>query len=71
MAVLDWQTVRLGPAMSDVAYFIGSALQPEDRRANEEALVREYHAALAAAGGEHRLGRLLARLPPATASTAC
>lgn len=51
VAVLDWQTVRLGPAMSDVAYFIGSALQPEDRRAHEEALVREYHAALAAAGG--------------------
>jgi hypothetical protein len=51
VAVLDWQTVRLGPAMSDVAYFIGSALQPDDRRANEEALVREYHAALAAAGG--------------------
>jgi hypothetical protein len=51
VAVLDWQTVRLGPAMSDVAYFIGSALQPEGRRANEEALVREYHHALVAAGG--------------------
>jgi phosphotransferase family enzyme len=51
VAVLDWQTVRLGPAMSDVAYFIGSALQPEDRRANEESLVREYHAALVATGG--------------------
>lgn len=51
VAVLDWQTVRLGPAMSDVAYFIGSALLPEDRRENEEALVREYHAALSAAGG--------------------
>ena len=51
VAVLDWQTVRLGPAMSDVAYFIGSALQPEERRANEEALVREYHAALVATGG--------------------
>ena len=32
VAVLDWQTVRLGPAISDVAYFIGSALQPEERR---------------------------------------
>ena len=51
VTVLDWQTVRLGPSMSDVAYFIGSALQPEDRRANEEALVREYHAALIATGG--------------------
>ena len=52
VAVLDWQTVRLGPAMSDVAYFIGSALQPDARRANEEALVRDYHAALAAEGGD-------------------
>lgn len=51
VAVLDWQTVRLGPAISDVAYFIGSALQPDDRRANEEALVREYHAALVTTGG--------------------
>jgi hypothetical protein len=51
VAVLDWQTVRLGPATSDVAYFIGSALQPAERRANEEALVREYHTALVATGG--------------------
>jgi Phosphotransferase enzyme family len=50
VAVLDWQTVRLGPAMSDVAYFIGSALQRDDRRANEEALVHQYHDALCAAG---------------------
>ncbi|MGH9132492.1 MAG: phosphotransferase, partial [Ilumatobacteraceae bacterium] len=52
VAVLDWQTVRLGPAMSDVAYFIGSALQTDDRRATEEALVREYHTALLGAGGD-------------------
>jgi aminoglycoside phosphotransferase (APT) family kinase protein len=50
VAVLDWQTVRLGPALSDVAYFIGSALQPEDRRRHEHALVGEYHATLTAAG---------------------
>jgi hypothetical protein len=50
VAVLDWQTVRLGPSMSDVAYFIGSALSPIDRAANEEALVREYHGRLRAAG---------------------
>jgi aminoglycoside phosphotransferase (APT) family kinase protein len=50
VAVLDWQTVRLGPSMSDVAYFIGSALSPADRATNEEALVRDYHARLRAAG---------------------
>lgn len=50
VAVLDWQTVRIGPAMSDVAYFIGSALQPGDRASSEEGLVRDYHARMAAAG---------------------
>ena len=50
VAVLDWQTVRLGPSMSDVAYFIGSALAPADRAANEASLVREYHDRLGAAG---------------------
>lgn len=50
VAVLDWQTVKVGPALSDVAYFIGSALQPDDRREHEESLVREYHAALRAGG---------------------
>ncbi len=50
VAVLDWQTVRLGPSMSDVAYFLGSALQPADRAAHEESLVRDYHARMTAAG---------------------
>jgi Phosphotransferase enzyme family len=51
VAVLDWQTVKLGPALSDVAYFIGSALQPAERRAVEADLVRSYHQALLSAGG--------------------
>jgi hypothetical protein len=48
--VVDWQTVTVGSAMQDVAYFIGAGLHAEDRRPNEEALVRRYHAALTAAG---------------------
>lgn len=50
VAVLDWQTVKLGTAMSDVAYFIGSALQPDERRDHEEQLVRDYHERLQAYG---------------------
>ena len=50
VAVLDWQTVKLGPGLSDVAYFIGSALQPEQRRSAENDLVRQYHQALTATG---------------------
>lgn len=50
--VLDWQTVRLGPALSDVSYFLGGSLTLEDRRDHEEDLVRHYHERLLAAGGD-------------------
>ncbi|MFD5497902.1 phosphotransferase [Streptomyces sp. NPDC127091] len=43
LAVVDWQTVILGPASVDVAYFIGGALDTETRRANEDQLLRGYH----------------------------
>lgn len=51
-AVLDWQTVTTGAGVADAAYFVGAGLLADDRRAVEEELVREYHAALAAAGVE-------------------
>jgi Phosphotransferase enzyme family len=43
VVVVDWQTVKLGVGLSDVAYFIGSALLLEDRRQHEANLVRAYH----------------------------
>lgn len=52
VAVVDWQTVGVGPALLDVSYFLGAGLGVEDRRAHEEALVRQYHQALRAAGVE-------------------
>jgi hypothetical protein len=48
--VVDWQTVSWGPAVLDVAYFIGSCLSVDDRRAHEEELVRLYHDELMAQG---------------------
>ena len=50
VCVLDWQTVATGPALLDVAYFLGGSLLPDDRRANEDALVRDYHERLVATG---------------------
>lgn len=50
VAVVDWQTCAHGPAMSDVAYFIGAGLLPEERRVCEADLVRSYHRALVDAG---------------------
>jgi aminoglycoside/choline kinase family phosphotransferase len=49
-AVVDWQTCGHGPALSDVAYFVGGGLLPDDRRAHEHQLVRAYHDGLVAAG---------------------
>ena len=46
VGVVDWQTVAYGPAMRDVAYFIGAGLHAADRRHAEQALVRRYHAGL-------------------------
>jgi len=50
VAVVDWQVVTHGPAVADVAYFLGAGLVPDQRRAHEASLVREYYGALCAAG---------------------
>ena len=46
LTVVDWQTVSWGPALTDLAYFLGCALPTEDRRAHYQALLRAYHEAL-------------------------
>lgn len=50
IAVLDWQGVGYGRGTIDVAYFLGTSLTTEDRRAHERDLVGHYHEALTAAG---------------------
>ncbi len=50
VTVVDWQTCTHGPALQDVAYFIGAAMPPDLRRDVEAELVRGYHAGLVAAG---------------------
>lgn len=46
LTVVDWQTVSWGPALTDLAYFLGCALATPDRRAHYDALLRAYHDAL-------------------------
>jgi Ecdysteroid kinase-like family len=46
LTVVDWQTVTWGPAMTDVAYFLGCALPDELRREHYDELLRAYHDAL-------------------------
>lgn len=44
---LDWQLVRIGEGVSDVAYFLSTALSPEMRRLYEAELLIRYTQALA------------------------
>lgn len=46
LTVVDWQTVSWGPAMTDLAYFIGCALPVPARRAYAGELMACYHHAL-------------------------
>ncbi len=52
VTVVDWHTVKIGPPLADVSYFIGSALWPEVRRDYECKLVRTYHHHLGHGGVE-------------------
>ena len=49
LTVVDWQTVSLGPAMTDLAYFLGCALPVPARRAHADELTACYHRALGSA----------------------
>jgi hypothetical protein len=46
LTVVDWQTVSWGPALTDLAYFVGGAPRTEDRRAQYDTLLQAYHEAL-------------------------
>jgi aminoglycoside phosphotransferase (APT) family kinase protein len=50
VAVLDWQGVGYGQGTIDLAYFLGTSLTTETRRAHERELVGHYHEALVAGG---------------------
>jgi len=50
VAVVDWQMCAHGPALQDVAYFIGAGLPTEVRRGVEGDLVRDYFDDLVAFG---------------------
>jgi aminoglycoside phosphotransferase (APT) family kinase protein len=52
LTVVDWQSVALGWNAVDVAYLIGGAYQPEERRKVEADLLHCYHDALLARGVE-------------------
>lgn len=50
VAVVDWQGLRVGRPLNDVALCLAGGLRPAVRREVEEDVLREYHEALEAAG---------------------
>ncbi|MEM1245746.1 MAG: phosphotransferase [Acidobacteriota bacterium] len=52
VAVVDWQTVRRGVPLSDLAYFLGASLTTEIRRQEEQSLFELYCSALSRRGVE-------------------
>lgn len=50
VTTLDWQTLGLGLAGRDVGYFLATSLDPDARRANENAIVRTYYDTLVSFG---------------------
>jgi Ecdysteroid kinase-like family len=50
VAAVDWQTVGIAQPGRDLAYFLGTCLDVDDRRRHEHDLVAAYHRALAAHG---------------------
>lgn len=53
VVVVDWQGMRTGRPLNDIALCIASSLRPEERRAVEQEILRDYHAALMDAGVAH------------------
>lgn len=50
VVVLDWQGLGFGRGTIDVAYWMGTSMTVENRRAHERQLVAHYHAALVGHG---------------------
>ena len=50
ITTVDWQSVRVGKPLQDVAFFIGSALAPDVRRSVELDILRDYYRGLLEGG---------------------
>ncbi len=46
----DWQLVRIGEGISDIAYFLATSLEPKTRKAHEISLIAHYQQVLAGEG---------------------
>ncbi|HEY7069073.1 MAG TPA: aminoglycoside phosphotransferase family protein [Acidimicrobiales bacterium] len=50
VTAVDWQSLSTGLPLRDLAFLLGTGLDPESRRAHERAIVSAYHATLLSLG---------------------
>jgi hypothetical protein len=50
VSIIDWQASRLAPPLLDAAIFLGSCVNPDERRVHEKDLITRYHEGLVAGG---------------------
>lgn len=53
ITLIDWQILVRGRGPYDVAYFLSQSIDPAERKAIEEDLLRTYHATVTAAGADY------------------
>jgi hypothetical protein len=54
IVIVDWQTTGVGVGIGDIAYYTGTAFEPENRRAIESELLTHYRKSLAERGVTER-----------------
>ena len=50
ICAVDWQSITVGNPLSDVAYFMGAGMQPDERRVYEHQIVEDYYEAMCDGG---------------------
>jgi len=50
ITTIDWQTIKMGPPLMDVAYYLGACLSTEQRRKHEREILQNYQAELSKRG---------------------
>jgi hypothetical protein len=50
ICAVDWQSITVGNPLSDVAYFMGAGMLPENRRLYEQQIVEDYYEAMCDGG---------------------
>lgn len=53
ITTIDWQTVKMGPPLMDVAYYLGVCITTEERREHERDILKHYQSELLRRGVDY------------------